>query len=228
MNNNVIGYLRVSGKSQVEGGGPERQKDTINLFCSGHNLTVVDFAFEAAVSGTVEAMDRPVFADVIERIVVSNGSISGIVVERADRLARDLMVSELLLKECRERGIKVFSADRELVDLASDQSDPTQVLIRQIMAALAQWEKSQLVLKLRKSRERIRASGRKCEGAPRLNESARGKVVIATIKSLLTADLDDKKRAAVLNAMEIFRADGKRWFGGDVSQIRRRIEAGKY
>ena len=223
---NVIGYLRVSGKSQVEGDGPERQRGTINLFCAGHGLTVVDFAFEAAVSGTVEAMERPVFAEVIERIENSNGSISGIVVERADRLARDLMVSELLLRECRERGIKVFSADRELIDLASDQSDPTQVLIRQIMAALAQWEKSQLVLKLKKSRERIRATGRKCEGKRAMNETPRGRMLLSTFKSLLTADLDDRKRAGILNAMGIFRMDGKRWWHTDVYQLRRKIEAG--
>ena len=212
----------------MEGDGPERQKDTIQAFCKTHGLNITDFAFEAAVSGTVEAMERPVFADVIERIAASNGSISGIVVERADRLARDLMVSELLLKECRERGIKVFSADRELIDLASDQSDPTQVLIRQIMGALAQWEKSQLVLKLRKSRERIRASGRKCEGPPATNETPYGKMMLQTFKSLLTHEFDDKKRAAVLNAMGIFRMDGNRWFPKDVYQLRRKIESGRF
>jgi len=222
----ILGYLRVSGKSQVAGDGPERQRESIQAFCASHGLEVVDFLFEAAVSGTVEAMDRPVFSEALERIVNSTGEISGIVVERADRLARDLMVSELLLKECRERNIKVFCADRDFSDIASDSADPTQVLIRQVISALSQWEKSQLVLKLRKSRQRIRATGRKCEGKRAMNETPRGRMLLSTFKSLLTADLDDRKRAGILNAMGIFRMDGKRWWHTDVYQLRRKIEAG--
>jgi DNA invertase Pin-like site-specific DNA recombinase len=91
--------------------------------------------------------------------------VEAIVVERLDRLARDLMVSELLLAECRKRGLKVFSADQgALIDMASDGGDPTRVLIRQIMGALAQWEKSMLVKKLSSARNRVKAKTGRCEG----------------------------------------------------------------
>lgn len=161
----VYSYIRVSGKSQVDGDGPDRQREAIRTFCSERKLELVTEFFEKAVSGTVEGIDRPAFSDLLDCASEYPLKIDALVVERIDRLARDLMVSELLLAECRKRGIKVFSVDQgNTEDMASNGGDPTRVLIRQIMGALAQWEKSVIVKKLRLSRERIRARGERCEG----------------------------------------------------------------
>jgi DNA invertase Pin-like site-specific DNA recombinase len=160
---NVVSYLRVSGKGQVDGDGFERQGQAIRAFCKASGLRIQGDFLEEGVTGTMEGIERPAFS----RLLATRGSTNfdAIVVERMDRLARDLMVSEMLLRECRENGIKVFSADQgNLTDMASDGGDPTRVLIRQIMGALAQWEKSVLVKKLKASRDRVRASGKRCEG----------------------------------------------------------------
>jgi DNA invertase Pin-like site-specific DNA recombinase len=110
-------------------------------------------------------VDRPQFAKMMEFIAHNDCPIKAIVVERMDRLARDLMVSEMLLKSVRECGLQVFSADQgALTDMASDGGDPTRVLVRQLMGAIAQWEKSVLVKKLKLARDRIKASGKHCEG----------------------------------------------------------------
>lgn len=155
---NVIAYLRVSGRSQIEGDGPDRQRESIQAFCTTHKLKLTAEFFEAGVSGTVDGLDRPKFAEMLEVIQTKrqNGtSVEGIIIERMDRIARDLMVSEVLLAECRKRKIQVFSVDQGiLIDMASDGVDPTRVLIRQIMGALAQWEKTTLVNKLRAARIR--------------------------------------------------------------------------
>lgn len=42
--------------------------------------------------------------------------------------------------------------------------DPTRTLIRQVLGAIAQFEKSVIVLKLRAARERVRKSKGRCEG----------------------------------------------------------------
>ena len=163
----TFGYIRVSGKGQVDGDGPERQSEAIKQFCSKHILSTepTQVFFEAGVSGTVEAMDRPKFAEMISAIEALDGIRACIVVERLDRLARDLMISEFLLAECRKRGIPVYAADQnDLRDMASDGGDPTRVLLRQILGALAQWEKSALVFKLRKARDRKREQTGRCEG----------------------------------------------------------------
>jgi DNA invertase Pin-like site-specific DNA recombinase len=162
-----IGYVRVSGKSQVDGDGPARQEDSIRAFAKANGLTVLCIESEDGVSGTIEGMDRPVFSKVIAMIEDDRAKgirVDGIIVERMDRLARDLMVSEMLLKECRERSIKVLCADQGLDNVAETEQDPTRTLIRQVLGALAQWEKSALVMKLRKSRERVRAKTGRCEG----------------------------------------------------------------
>lgn len=43
-------------------------------------------------------------------------------------------------------------------------SDPTRILMRQLMGAVAQHDKSQIVLKLRGARMRKRAAEGRCEG----------------------------------------------------------------
>lgn len=164
----VYSYIRVSSRGQVEGDGPDRQRDSISKFCNAHGLKPFGEFFDKAVSGTVEGMDRPAFADMLERVpflAVNGIVIEAIVVERVDRLARDLMVSEVLLAECRKRGIKVYAADQgALLDMATNGGDPTRVLIRQVMGALAEWDKSTLVLKLRTARERKKALTGYCCG----------------------------------------------------------------
>jgi DNA invertase Pin-like site-specific DNA recombinase len=166
----AIGYIRVSGKSQVDGDGPDRQRIAIESFCDDNEVELQSTRFEQAVSGTVEGMDRPEFASMVEHIEI-NPEVQCIVVERLDRLARDLMVQELLLRECRTRGIKVFAVDQgRLDDMADDGGDPTRVLIRQVMGAIAQWEKSQIVKKLGSARARKKEKTGRCEGRYRFGE----------------------------------------------------------
>lgn len=164
----VCSYIRVSSKGQVEKDGPERQREAIAKFCFAHKLTLKSESFEKAVSGDTEGMDRPAFRDMLTQIVSlrRNGvNVEAIVVERMDRLARDLMVSEVLLAQCRKNKIKVYAADQEiLIDMASDGGDPTRVLIRQIMAALAQWDKTNIVRRLRAARDRKKAETGRCDG----------------------------------------------------------------
>jgi DNA invertase Pin-like site-specific DNA recombinase len=219
----AIGYLRVSGASQVEKGGEARQRGAVIAFCAVHNLSILDIRFEAGVSGTVDGLDRPEFVKVLERIAKEDEEWDGaygqcvnlasefpnalskdddrpcIVVERLDRLARDLMVQEVLLKECRERGIKIYAADQGLIDLASNETDPTRVLFRQIMGALAQWEKSALVLKLRKSREKKRTTTGRCEGPPPFGHTPGQRALIQKILQYKAEGLDNSYIASLLN-----------------------------
>jgi DNA invertase Pin-like site-specific DNA recombinase len=157
----VFGYVRVSGKGQVDGDGFARQEKAIEDFAASKGWTVKRIFYERAVSGTVESMDREAFSEMLN---LCGGVLpSTIVVERADRLARDLIVGELLFRECQSRGVEVYSADsgEELVNAVAD---PTRILIRQVLGALAQWEKSSLVKKLRAARDRKRVETGRCEG----------------------------------------------------------------
>lgn len=214
----VFSYLRVSSKGQVGGEGPDRQRDTIKAWAGSGNRTLVGEFFEAGVSGTVEGMDRPEFAAMVEAIAcrrINGETIDGIVVERMDRVARDLMCQEVLLKHCRENKIKVFSADRgDAVDQASDDGDPSRILIRQIFGALAQWEKSQIVLKLKKAREAVAAkTGKPCGGGVKYGSSPAEKVVLKTLQVFVTPDSDHtlQQVADLLNREGFLTRKGHRW-----------------
>lgn len=187
---NVVSYIRVSGRGQLAGGGPDRQRDSIHVFASTNNLTNAREFFEQGISGTTRGMDRPAFSEMLEYIEDHETDNFSIVVERMDRLARDLMRGEMLLKECRDRGIKVFAADVGLIDQATNDGDPTRKLIRQVIGAVAEFAKSELVMKLAKARKRQREKTGKCEGAKSYGHYPAELPAMEFVKGLILSDAD--------------------------------------
>jgi DNA invertase Pin-like site-specific DNA recombinase len=114
---------------------------------------------DEAVSGTDAVESRPGFRLMLERLL-SNG-VRTIIVETASRFARDLMVQEVGFAMLKERGIELIAADKP--DSFLDNG-PTATLIRQVLGAVSQFEKTMLVLKLRGARERKKAITGKCGG----------------------------------------------------------------
>lgn len=179
---NVVSYIRVSSKGQLDGDGPNRQRDAITKFCKEHKLSHTWEFYERGVSGTVDVEGRAAFSEML--IWIDQSTVEAVVVERLDRLARDLMVSEFLLTELRKRGIKVFATDQgACIDMATNEGDPTRKLIRQIIGALAEWEKSQLVSKLRVARQRKKSETGRCEGMKPYGRNVKEQAIIGLIKT---------------------------------------------
>jgi DNA invertase Pin-like site-specific DNA recombinase len=226
----AFGYIRVSSKGQVDGDGPDRQRESIEKFCATHFLpeSGLQVFFEAGVSGTVESMDRPKFAEMISVIESLPGVRCCIVVERLDRLARDLMISEFLLAECRKRNIPVYAADQnDLRDMASDGGDPTRVLLRQILGALAQWEKSALVMKLRKARDRKRLETGRCEGPVPFGADECERSAKLMLETWRTSGKSCQWIANQANMTGLRNRGGKLWTRGAVYQVTGRENKGK-
>jgi DNA invertase Pin-like site-specific DNA recombinase len=157
----AVAYLRVSGRGQIEGDGFPRQREAIHRFARASGYEIVAEYRDEGVSGTRELDDREGLSDLLARIR-SNG-VRVVLVERADRLARDLIVGELILGQLRDLGAQVFTADGG-TELTAGDGDPTRVLIRQVLGAVAQFEKSVIVSKLRAARVRKRRATGRCEG----------------------------------------------------------------
>ncbi len=123
-------------------------------------LTIVAEFYDAAVSGADEIQDRPGFADMLAKIE-GNGART-VLVEDASRFARTVLAQEL--------GVLVMKAprrargDRQAAEDLTETDDPARVMIRQVGASFAQYEKARLVQKLRAARERKRAAEGRCEG----------------------------------------------------------------
>src|ERR1019366_9001763 len=156
----AIAYLRVSGLGQVDGDGLPRQAAAVTAYARHAGLTIVETYQDKGVSGTKDLEDRPGLAALLDRIE-SNG-VRVVLVENASRLARDLIVSETILGQPRERGVKVF--DAEGIELTAADDDPTRRLIRQVLGAVAEFDRRVTVLKLRAARERVRRRDGRCEG----------------------------------------------------------------
>src|SRR5262245_53859868 len=158
---NVFAYLRVSGKGQLEGDGFDRQRESIQRFCDSKGYRVIRWFEEKGVSGTNDMDDRPALTELFS--LLGPATADTFVVESADRLARDLMVSELILADVRKIKAHVFDAGSQM-DL-TESNDPTRVLIRQVLGAVSQWDKSMLVRKLKAARDRKSSNlGRRIEG----------------------------------------------------------------
>src|SRR5262245_20588597 len=130
----AVSYVRVSGKGQADGDGPERQRQIIQGFAKSSGLAIVEEYSDLGVSGTRELSDRPGLARLLDRIQ-SNG-VRTVIVERADRVARDLMVQEVIVGQFAKLGARILTADG--VDLTSSD-DPTRRLIRQVLGAVAEF-----------------------------------------------------------------------------------------
>lgn len=157
----AFSYLRVSGKGQISGDGFPRQREAVALYATAHAMVIIREYRDEGVSGTKDAFDRDGLTEMI--LAIKAESINVVLVERSDRLARDLMIGEILLAEFRKLGVKVIAAESE-TDLTVEDGDPTRTLMRQMLGAIAQWEKSVIVQKLYVARARIRKAKGRCEG----------------------------------------------------------------
>jgi len=102
---------------------------------------------------------REGFARMLQRIT-GNG-VRTILVETANRFARDLMVQETGWKMLQDLGVELVAVDSPMSFV---EDTPTAVLIRQILGAVAEFDKALTVAKLRGARERKKATTGKCEG----------------------------------------------------------------
>lgn len=157
----AIGYLRTSSATNVGEGkdSEQRQRDAIQRHADRAGIEVVAWFYDAAVSGADPIDSRPGFAAALEHIV-ANGART-IVVETANRFARDLIVQETGFRLLRDQGIELIAADSPGSFL---DDTPTAALIRQVLGAVAQFEKAALVAKLKGARDRKRRDTGKCEG----------------------------------------------------------------
>jgi len=149
----ALAYFRRSSAANV---GPDRdsetrQRDAVAAFAKRAGYQLMGEFYDAAVSGADPLDARPGFASLLARIA-SNG-VRVILVETANRFARDLIVQETGHKKLRDLGIELIAADSP--DSFVDDT-PTAVMVRQILGAVAQFEKAALVAKLKGARERAR------------------------------------------------------------------------
>jgi DNA invertase Pin-like site-specific DNA recombinase len=212
----AFAYLRVSGKGQVQGDGFPRQLAAIRKYAAAHDIRIVRVFEEKGVSGTVEGMDRPTWAEMIG-LMLGDG-VRCILVESLGRLARELFVQEYILRDLEKRGLALLSASEP--DLGS--TDPTRIMLRQIVGAVHEYERSMIVLKLRGARRRMKDKMGRCEGRKPYGARDGEAEVIERIKALRAKGYGYDLIASQLNADGIKPRSGRQWYGSTINGILRR------
>lgn len=193
----IVAYLRVSTDKQVEHGhGLDVQRAAIRAWAKKHRHHIVDTFSDEGVSGSNSWETREAFPEALKAI--QGGQAKGLVVYRLDRLARDLVAQELLLREVRKLGGEMFSTSPgEAGYLADDPDDPSRALIRQILGAVSEYERKMIALRLKAGRHHKAKTGGFAFGAPPLGYRAVDKEL----------EVDPDEDAAVARMVEL-RAKG--------------------
>jgi DNA invertase Pin-like site-specific DNA recombinase len=157
----AVAYIRTSSAANVgaDKDSDKRQRAAIQAFAKAAGYEVLAEFYDAAVSGADAIDRRKGFAEMLDRIA-SNG-VRTILVESPDRFARDLAVQ--LAGHDHLKGLGVALIPTSAPDYFLEDT-PTAVLVRQVLGAIAQFEKASLVAKLKASRDRKRKAAGKCEG----------------------------------------------------------------
>jgi DNA invertase Pin-like site-specific DNA recombinase len=220
----AVAYMRCSGLGQNDGDTWDRQQAAISKYAKRADLVVADDDWfrDVGVSGTKDLDSRPGLAALLDRIE-SNG-VRVVLVENATRLARDLLISEVILGQLRDAGCTVIDCDSgtNLIDDADD--DPTRRLIRQVLGAVAEFDRRVTVLKLRAARERVRRRSGRCEGRKPFGSRPGEAVVIDRVRELHRKPHGGSRRSLqeivdTLNAEGRPTRSGKPWTKSSLHQI---------
>lgn len=233
----AFAYMRVSGSSQIEGDGFQRQHFSIATFAAARGYDSVTYFQEEAVPGKTEMTDRPAFLEMVASALAAG--VKTIIVEALDRLAREYRVQEMLLTYLASKGIDLIAANTGENVTEALMGDPMRRALVQIQGILAELDKNLIVSKLFKARKRARDRGERCEGQPpfgfktlkekgkpvRLEQVPEEQLTIAFVKHCHQKGMNLWSIVSVLEESSTMRPRrGKHWHPMQVKRILDRPE----
>jgi DNA invertase Pin-like site-specific DNA recombinase len=142
MSKKTIAYCRVSTDKQMDGAGIDQQRASIIAYAMAHNITIDEWAIEHETGTTEER-------EVIQRLLAESKAekVQAIIVDRVDRLGRTLLTCERLHAGFRAAAVEVVFANSSFGTGASGD------LFRQIMGALAQYDRTSWLSRMSQCRK---------------------------------------------------------------------------
>lgn len=163
----IAAYLRVSTDRQAEHGhGLDIQRAEIEAWAERNGHEIVLWAKDEGISGSNGLDTRVGLYEAVS--ATQEDSVQGLVVYRLDRLARDLILQETVLQQVWKHGARVFSTvagEDDLLDPDGTTDDPSRKMTRQILGAVAEYERATIRLRLRSGKLAKRARGGYIGGA---------------------------------------------------------------
>ena len=218
-------YVRVSTAKQAEAeNGLEAQKADCVAYAEKNGFTVGGVFVDAGVSGGAELQDRPALMDAIESL--KKGSI--LLVAKRDRIARDVLNNAVIEKMVENKKSAIVSADG-----AGNGNDPASALMRNILAAMAAYEKALAGMRTKVAMKAMKDAGKVYGKIPYgysrdgnlLVECGQEQTVITDVASWRAAGSKWRESVARLNECERFNRAGRPWSVQNLSQVIRRAAA---
>jgi DNA invertase Pin-like site-specific DNA recombinase len=215
--------MRCSGDGQVSGDTWDRQSEAIARYASLNQITIAAEFRDEGITGKMELEGRGGLSQCMQYVQANH--INTVIVESSDRLARDMIVAEVIVREFQKIDVRVICASGGINLTDGDDSNPTAKLIRQILAAISEFERCCIILKLRSARQRKKARVGKCEGRHSFGEKPAEAQTLEQIREWHYAGSTPKRIAADLNSLNYRSRSGLPWRATTVAKIIRRLEA---
>ena len=211
----AFGYVRVSsaGQGGEERDGIPRQKAAIRKHAAANNIRIVQW-FEDTVSGKKDLENRPALQELMTALHGNGTKL--VLIEKLDRLARDLMIQESIIADFRRNRFELVSVTEP--DMCSD--DPTRKLLRQMLGAFAEYECTMISLKLKGARMRAKATrpGYR-EGRKPFGDRQGERETIARILALRAEGLSLAKIVETLDQENRKPRAGGKWYEKQIARI---------
>lgn len=150
----AVAYLRVSTESQLDGFGLDIQRATVEQTAAEQGLGIVAWYVDEGICGAEDLDVRKGLASALDHL--ATGGATTLIIPRLDRLARDLMIQESVLADAWKAGATVLSgSETERTYCRPDNpDDPARTLIRQVLGAVAAYERAMIRLRMTRGRRR--------------------------------------------------------------------------
>jgi DNA invertase Pin-like site-specific DNA recombinase len=221
----AIAYLRVSTVEQKSGYGLDVQEKAIRTHARDAGLRIVGVVRDEAISGSKGEDLRPGLAEVLFRL--DEGEADVLLVPRLDRLARDVILQETILRRLIPTGKRVVSVAEPDVN----SGDGQRKLVRVILGAIAEYEAWLIAARLRTARDLKKARGGYAAGRPPYGLRARRgalvevpeeQAVIEAARRLRGEGLSYRQIAERLRAEGMMPRSGGRWHPPMVARLVKR------
>lgn len=213
----AVSYLRCSGESQIQGDTWSRQVAAIEKYAAVNSIELAGEFRDEGVTGKMELEGRAGLSACIA--FVREQKIDLVLVEDSTRLARDLIVAEVIIREMQKAGVRVIAASGGVDLTEGDESNPTAKLIRQILAAVSEFERCCITIKLRGAKARKRLTDSEwSEGRKAYGSKPGEREILARMHELAVVHIP-RDVAAILNEQGHRTRYGRPWHKSTVAKI---------
>lgn len=220
----AVAYVRVStGAQRDDGWGLPSQRQAVREYAKAHDLRIVRIYEDAGVSGQKDVAERPGLAGALAACEAHEAEV--LVVPKLDRLARDLLIQEVVIQRLGRAGVEVLSVAEPDID-----GDHTRTLVRQVLGAIAQYERAVIRARTAAGRAQKAAAGGYAGGRPpygmravdgELRPDPAEQAVVERVRAMRAEGRSLREIAAVLDAEGVRTKDGRTWHPYAVARLLR-------